>query len=137
MPLAAEQAEDVRFVVSGCGPPVSAGEEAHHAWLQEQGLAVAEADARLEEYDGPRGYDPRALLRRTKVPILWLFGERDDVIPTRACLEELVRLRAEGHANHAVHVFPDTDHDFRTSTGDGVLLEPVIEAWLRQQGVLR
>ncbi|MEM7204426.1 MAG: prolyl oligopeptidase family serine peptidase [Planctomycetota bacterium] len=136
MPLVAEKTPDVGFIVSGCGCTVSAGEEDQHAaWLRE-GLSLAAADRRLESYDGPRGFDPRPVLRRSKTPTLWLFGERDDVIPTRACLIELEKLRAEGHLLHDGHVFADADHNYRTS-GDGVLLEPVITAWLRQRGILR
>ena len=58
-------------------------------------MLLPEADRRLAEYDGDRGYDPRPLLRRLDTPILWLFGERDDVIPTNACLAEIAALRAE------------------------------------------
>lgn len=137
MPLVAEKAEGVRFIISGCGPTVSAGEEDFHGSLIQSGVPGAEADRRLESYDGPRGFDPRRILRRGKTPILWLFGERDDVIPTGACLTELGKLAEEGFTHHDVHVFPDTDHNFRTSRGEGVLLEPVITHWLVQRGVLR
>ena len=137
MPLVAKKTDGVRFIISGCGPTISAGEEAAHEDWVESGLSVADADRRLEEFTGTRGYDPRPVLRRVDTPTLWLFGERDDVIPTRACLLELMRLRAEGHTHHEGHVFRDADHSFRTSRQDGVLLEPVIVAWLRRQGVLR
>ncbi len=136
MPLVAELTNDVRFILSGCGPPISAGEEQEHARLLQSGVGLAEADRRLEEYAGPRGYDPRPLLRQLKTPILWMFGERDDVIPTHACLQELEALAREGYTTHDVHVFPDTDHNFRTSRGDGILMEPVITSWLRKRGVL-
>ena len=137
MPLAAEKAEATRFIISGCGPTVSRGEEEEHGRVLGRGRSLAEADAAIVDYAGPRGYDPRALLRRLDTPILWMFGERDEVIPTRASLDEFDRLHAEGHRQYAVHLFADTDHSFRTSTGQGVLLEPVIQAWLRQEGILR
>ena len=127
---------DYCFILTGCGPTVSAGEEAYHAELLERGIPLAEADRELEEYAGSLGYDPRPVLRRTRTPILWMFGERDDVIPTRACLTELEKLREEGHALHDGHVFQDTDHNFRTSKGDSVLLEPVITSWLKKLGIL-
>jgi hypothetical protein len=130
MPLVAEKTEGVAFILAGCGPTVSAGEEEYHSGLIQAGVPTAEADRRLERYDGPRGYDPRPVLRRVETPILWLFGERDDIIPTAACLEELERLRAEGHLQHDVHVFRDADHNYQTSRGDSVLLEPVITRWL-------
>lgn len=136
MPLVAEKTEGVRFIISACGPTVSAGEEDYHSGLVGNGLLIEEADRRLAAFDGDRGYDPRPVLRRVKTPILWLFGERDDIIPTRACLVEYEKLRAEGHLRHTAHVFPDTDHNFRTTLGDGVLLEPVIARWLEQIGVL-
>lgn len=137
MPLVAEKTAGVRFILSACGPTLSAGEEAFHEEQVDNGVELAQADRRLEEYDGPLGYDPRALLRRNKTPILWMFGERDDVIPTQACLAELEKLRSEGHLQHDGHIFLDADHSFRTTLGDSVLLEPVIIHWLEGIGVLR
>ncbi len=136
MPLVAEKTPGVDFILSGCGPTVSAGEEAYHEMLLESGLSIAEADRKLQEYDGPRGYDPRAVLRRAKTPILWMFCERDDIIPTQACLQELEKLREEGYLVHDGHVFRDADHYYKTSKGDGVLLEPVITSWLKKLRVL-
>ena len=136
MPLVAERTEGVRFIVSGCGPTVSAGEEQFHERILAKGRSLAEADQALEEWDGARGYDPRALLGRIETPILWLFGERDDVIPTRACLAELAKLHGRGRTNHAVHVFADADHDFETSNGERALLVPVVRIWLSKLGVL-
>jgi len=136
MPLVAERTEAVRFIVAGCGPSVSAGEEDFHGELLKSGVPLARADLLLESDDGPRGYDPRPLLRRSTTPTLWLFGERDDVIPTHACIRELERIAAEGNASHSLHVFADADHDYRTSRGDEVLLEPVIGAFLRARGLL-
>ncbi|MCP3919190.1 MAG: hypothetical protein GY711_26920 [bacterium] len=129
MPLVAEKTDGVSFIVSACGPTVSAGEEAFHEELIEAGKSTGEADWALEEWDGERGDDPRPVLRRAKTPTLWMFGEHDAVIPTRACLFELARLREEGHVFAA-------DHNLRTPCGDGVLLEPVIVAWLTKIGVL-
>jgi hypothetical protein len=129
MPLVAEQ-------TGGCGPTVSAGEEMFHGGLINAGRSVAQADRALAAWRGERGYDPRPVLRESLTPTLWMFGGKDNVIPTRACLFELEKLRAEGHELHDGHVFPDADHNFQTSRGDGVLLEPVITAWLTKLGVL-
>lgn len=137
MPLVPEKTEGVRFIISGCGPTVSAGEEHQHSLLLNRGLTVDEADRKLADYKGPLGYDPRPVLRRTRVPTLWLFGKRDDIIPTRACIQEFQKLVAEGHTHHEAHVFEDADHDYATSNQERVLLEPVIGWWLRKIGVLR
>ena len=136
MPLVAKKTAGVRFILSGCGPSVSAGEEAYHEQLLNQGVPLAEANSLLQEYTGPFGFDPRPLLRSTKTPTLWIFGERDNVIPTEACLVELERVRKEGNLLHDVHVLADANHNYQTSSGDGVLLEPVIVSWLKLRGIL-
>ncbi len=136
MPLVADQTEDVRFIISACGPPVSAGEEECHAQALQAGRSLDEADDAVERFDGKRGYDPRKLLRRLPTPTLWIFGSRDDVIPTRACLQEMGKLEREGHTQHTTSVLEDANHNFTDSRGRQVPLEPVLKKWLQEQKVL-
>ena len=60
-------------------------------------------------------YDPAPVLRKTKVPILSLFGERDTLVPpqtNRAKMEEY--LREAGNSDVTVRVIPNVGHDMES-----------------------
>jgi uncharacterized protein len=94
MPLAAERAP-VRFMILVVGPTVPVGIEIYYSDLAEgTSASFDELSARLLEYRGPLGFDPRPTLERLDVPGLWLLGAQDRSIPTRetvAVLDELAR----------------------------------------------
>lgn len=95
MPLAAERSPHVRFMILVVGPTVPVGIEIYYSDLAEgTNRSFDELSARLLEYAGPLGFDPRPTLQRLAVPGLWLLGEQDRSIPTRetvAILDELSR----------------------------------------------
>ena len=81
------------------------------------GAMLKESDADLRRvgrslYDNLEliwDYDAPAVIRRLKVPQLWVLAEADREAPSDTSLTELKRLRAEG-ANLAIYSFPGTDH---------------------------
>jgi hypothetical protein len=99
IPLAAERAPDVRYMILVSGPTVPVGLEIYYSDLAE-GTATGydELSARLREYQGPLGFDPRPHLEELNVPGLWFLGAQDRSIPTRETIAILSELRTAGHA---------------------------------------
>lgn len=142
-PLAATR-EHAAFIVSVAGASVSVGEEEYHGMLVGDGheamrqVPTPVADRMLLDYSGPRGYDPRATLANLEVDSLWIFGTGDQVIPVRASIEELERLRAAGNRHHLIYVVEGADHNMVIAqTGRPFGLASRLEAWLSEIGVLR
>jgi pimeloyl-ACP methyl ester carboxylesterase len=110
MPLAAARAPDVRFMILVVGPTVSVGIENYYSDLAEgTTTSFDELSARLLEYQGPPGFDPRPTLERLDVPGLWLLGAQDRSIPTRETVAILEELSRAGRPYRWV-VYPDYGH---------------------------
>ncbi len=145
MPFAASLEPKIKFIIIGEGNPVTAGEEAVHGnYLVDQTgseggadfATVAKADAALEAYDGEPGFDPAPALKTLDIPILWIFGMRDSVIPVIPSLARLEKLIQSGKTNNDVHVFAFGDHSFNNvATGGRYDINAVIDPWLKEVGV--
>jgi pimeloyl-ACP methyl ester carboxylesterase len=110
MPLAAARAPDVRFMILVVGPTVPVGIEIFYSGLAEgSSTSFEELSARLLEYGGPLGFDPRPTLERLDVPGLWLLGAQDRSIPTRETVAILDELARAGRPYRWV-VYPDAGH---------------------------
>jgi pimeloyl-ACP methyl ester carboxylesterase len=110
MPLAAERSPHVRYMILVVGPTVPVGIEIYYSGLAEgTSTSVEELSARLLEYQGPRGFDPRPTLERLNVPGLWFLGAQDRSIPTRETVGILSELSASGRP-YRWRVYPDAGH---------------------------
>ncbi len=110
MPLAAERSPHVRYMVLVVGPTVPVGIEIYYSDLAEgTTTSFEELSARLLEYRGPIGFDPRPTLERLQVPGLWLLGAQDRSIPTRETVAILDELARAGRPYRWV-VYPDAGH---------------------------
>jgi len=99
IPLAAERAPDVRYMVLVSGPTVPVGLEIYYSDLAEgTSTGYDDLSRALLDYQGPRGFDPRPTLERLNVPGLWFLGAQDRSIPTRETVAILSELRTAGHA---------------------------------------
>ncbi len=141
MPLAASDEPRISFIVVGEGVPVTAGEENAHSAVTGDGdwdeSAVAKADLALLSFHGPHGYDPAPVLEHLDIPVLWIFGLRDAVIPVTRSLGILESLIANGRTNNTVRVLPFGDHNFKNrAIGKRYDLRAVVEPWLREIGAL-
>jgi pimeloyl-ACP methyl ester carboxylesterase len=126
MPIAAAQSAPA-FMILLSGPTVSVGEEMYYSRFAEHGdTPVDEASARLAEFSGPRGFDPRAVLESLEVPALWLLGAADRSIP----IPQTVRILDELIANRRPFVrvvYPGAGHDLR-----GADFWKDIDSWLQK-----
>lgn len=99
MPLAAAEEPLVRYIVAGCGVPLPSGVEAAHEqylntlrpWPGSRPSVrqVHEADAYAMDYKGEAGFDPRPVLEKLTIPVLWIFGLYDHVIPTNLSIDRI------------------------------------------------
>jgi uncharacterized protein len=64
-------------------------------------------------------YDPVPALRALKVPALFLFGDKDHLIPVSESVAVIRRVLAEdGHHDFTILEFPNDDHVMRLTTGE-------------------
>lgn len=144
IPLAAEQVDaKPRFHILISGPAVSTGVEASYSQLTGDGIRnpevtdEAEIKRRVEAFAGPPGYAPLPLLKRQRIPTLWLLGERDESVPTFATVRALDLIQAEGNDAHTVIVYPGANHGLRhATTGEEMPIWRDLKAWLQQIAVV-
>ena len=88
-------------------------------------------------YRSEVNYDPRIALRALSVPALFIFGDRDALVPVEPSVAIIRQtLTDAGHRAFSIVVFPGADHGmFVTAAEGGRTLAPgyldAIEGWLR------
>jgi uncharacterized protein len=145
-PLAADRSDAVSFAVILSGPAVSIGEETEYSQLTGDDACVRPPNSpgqisRQMREEEPSGFDPRPILARLEIPILWLYGALDKSQPVEKDLTVLEPLKEEGK-DFTIVVFPKADHGLQvTETGScaegagGELVEGVAETinrWLEE-----
>jgi pimeloyl-ACP methyl ester carboxylesterase len=123
MPLAASRAPEVKFIVAGAGVPLPTGAEDEHSKAladlgQDDELnaslnEILAADAVVLKSRSYRGYDPAPVLENLRIPVLWIFGLHDGVIPTRQSIARIEQLRSRGLLNHELHILREGNHNFQ------------------------
>jgi dienelactone hydrolase len=88
-------------------------------------------------------YDPTAALRKLSTPALFLFGEKDELVPVTKSVEIIRAALSEspGH-DFAIKVFPDADHGIYVTGVDGTTnyapgYLDTMRDWLRAKGIIR
>lgn len=77
-------------------------------WAEQVQLAASPDE--LEGWRRQR-FDPEPVLRKTTIPVLVLYGERDSVVPPAENAERMRRLLAEaGNKDVTIKVFPRANH---------------------------
>jgi pimeloyl-ACP methyl ester carboxylesterase len=65
-------------------------------------------------------YDPRIALRKLTVPVLFVFGEKDQLVPVQTSIDIIRRTLTEsGHRDFTIKTFPGADHGIRLESLDG------------------
>ncbi len=137
MPLAASLSDEIDFIISISGATSSVGISDRFDAIAERGLSEEEIEADLASYDGTLGFDPRPVLEELDIPVLWLYGGRDESNPTVndiAIIEEIV---AEHGSDFTIEFFPNADHEFfDADTGRGINTLPTLFAWANRMGLI-
>ena len=138
IPLASESVEPkpwCHVILSGAA--VSTGVEQYYSDLTGDGHRPPRVTDREEivrlvsTFDGAPGYDPLPTLTATRVPTLWLLGDRDQSVPAFATAEVLKALPPDAAAWHTVIRFPDADHSLRdVTTGRAAPVWSAIRSWM-------
>jgi len=143
IPVACDVQKDIPFSVIVSGPATSYGMEMYFSSLTGEGmrpgstLSSDQIEQRLNEYDGPVGYEPLPVLSRIRTPTLWLYGDRDIDIPARRSAMIISKLQEQGMP-FTVKVYPNGDHNLQDyATGSQLKYWPDIVEWLRGQQVLK
>lgn len=70
-------------------------------------------------YQHEMNYDPVPALRALRVPALFLFGDKDQLIPVAESVAAIRRVLAEdSHHDFTIREFPNDDHGMRLTTGE-------------------
>jgi dienelactone hydrolase len=70
-------------------------------------------------YQHEMNYDPVPALRAVRVPALFLFGDKDQLIPVAESVAVIRRVMAEdSHHDFTIREFPNDDHGMRLATGE-------------------
>jgi dienelactone hydrolase len=89
------------------------------------------------DYKGDPGFDPHPVLEKLTIPVLWIFGLYDHVIPTNLSIDRIGEYQRAGKKNFDIHVLPFADHNFRNVfTSERYDPSEAASAWLRKKGFL-
>lgn len=137
MPLAASQSDEIDFIISVSGATSSVGISDRFDRIAESGATDEEIAADLASYDGTTGFDPRPVLEELDIPVLWLYGARDQSNPTANDIAIIEEIKSENGSDFTVEVFPSGDHDLiDTETGEPLNGVAPVLAWLNRIRVL-
>jgi dienelactone hydrolase len=122
MPLAASRTPAVRFMVVFSGPAVTADETDLYQSLTGQGERPQGAtDAAIDTQvvaAGRSGVDPMPWIRRLRIPALWVYGGRDEHVPSRLSVRRLAPVAHEPGRDFTIRSFPRANHALvETKTG--------------------
>jgi len=150
MPLSASRTPAVRFLVAFSGPAATASETDLYQTLTGQGdRPQPESDAAIDARvtaAGRGGIDPTAWIGKLRIPALWVYGGRDEHIPTRLSVRRLEPLVHRAGRDFSIRVFPDANHalvETRTGLTSEMLrsdrfapgMFAFVKAWLRARGL--
>lgn len=138
MPQAASDTGTASFIIAGAGTPLAAGPEDAHEQIIMSGGTIAQADEEISSYNGFMGYDPHPILEALDIPMLWIFGTADWVIPTFPSIARIEAYRAAGQQNHDLLVIEGMDHNFQVQAADGVQqfwVHELASEWLEEIGI--
>jgi dipeptidyl aminopeptidase/acylaminoacyl peptidase len=79
-------------------------------------------------------YDPVATLRKLKVPVLFIFGSDDQLVPVRKSADIIRQtLTGSGHRDFTIKIFPGADHGIYLNDANGsVRLAPGYEETMKE-----
>ncbi len=137
MPLAASLSDEIDFIISLSGATSSVGISDRFDAIAERGLSEEEIEADLASYEGTLGFDPRPVLEELDIPVLWLYGGRDQSNPTANDISIIEEIVAEHGSDFTIEFFPTANHDLvDVETGTQINTPSTAFPWLNRIGVI-
>jgi dienelactone hydrolase len=132
--VAAARSRSIAFTAVGSGPTVTNGEELLYSLLTGEeggggGVLSKQAISYRLKQAGPSGFDPLPFLRQITVPGLWLYGAKDQSIPTDPCIAILEQLRREGK-DLTIVVYPNAGHGLLDTPPSDPDALPTLVRWV-------
>jgi len=101
----------IRMRDEGLGREQAQAETKRMMRMLDAGLSLCPL-VRVHYLCGIYGYDPIPDLERIRIPVLALFGERDNMVPPEENLVPMQAALARAAVPHVVKVFPAANHQF-------------------------
>jgi uncharacterized protein len=118
-PLAARRLPSAAFMVLWSGPVCTVAEEMHFSAKARQIPNFSMRSHRTIMQEHMRSvpvrdddFDPREALSSLSLPILWIYGGRDNSIPVELSTARIEVMVERGRANFEFKLFPEQGHGF-------------------------
>lgn len=98
--------------------PVNAQQDRLFEPLQRPGDLTDERSPRAVRFAREMHYDPVPALEALRVPALFLFGDKDWLIPVEESVKVIQRVKAGGNHDFTIQVFQNVDHGMFVTAGD-------------------
>jgi dienelactone hydrolase len=151
IPVAAAREPSISYAVILVGPAVTEDEQVYYSQLTTQGARPPTVPPdeleRLMREATPGGTDPAPWIRRLRIPVLWVYGGRDQHVHTPGSVRILEQIRGETGGDFTWRVFPTAQH-FLLDAPTGLLAEvprstryapglfAELDEWLRSKGLV-
>lgn len=86
-------------------------QDSYNEWLRSVKSAVTDKD--LLHFKIIKGFDPRAEIKRIKIPFLFVFAEKDEIVYANESVESIKNMFGEIPPNIETIIIPKADHSFR------------------------
>ena len=137
MPLAASLSGEIDFIISISGATSSVGISDRFDIIAESDRSEEEIAADLASFNGTHGFDPRSVLEELEIPVIWLYGGRDQSNPTANDISIIEEIIAERGSEFTIEFFPNADHQLLDADTDVPIntFTPLF-AWANRMGVI-
>lgn len=134
IPIAATREPNVHFAIALSGPTITTHQANFFDEIaDDKSLSFDDLSKLLHDFDPPSGdFDPRPYLDEIDIPVLWLYGAQDRIIPAKesvAILNELIR---EQGKPFRTKTYPEADHGLRIS-GKRIDYWPDLFMWYEEE----
>jgi pimeloyl-ACP methyl ester carboxylesterase len=125
----------VAFTALVDAPTVTTGEERLYSKLtgddegRDSGLAKQEIARRLKEA-GPSGFDPVPVISQMSGPGVWLYGARDQSIPSEESATILERMKSSQGKDFTIVMFPNAGHGLLDVPPSDPQALPTLVEWI-------
>ncbi|MFN8336996.1 MAG: dienelactone hydrolase family protein [Cyclobacteriaceae bacterium] len=132
IPVVASMSKNVSSYVILYGTTVTVGREIFYSKLAETGSTpIEQAQLEMDKYTGIEGFDPVPYVAKLKQKGLWMFGGRDNSIPTPRSVQLLESINKTNGNLCEIKIYPEAGHGLiNKNTGQLEDFIPYVLDWL-------